>query len=288
VLERIHKPTSDRKIFYQLLNDPPLRNARTKVRFCNDRKSYGDLCDLLTRARLEGIIPWEWIADETRPVTTWDIHQDPQAFIRGELGEFLTGYYRDLLQSQPNYVEVIAEKNTVAAEIREVCGRYCLPMTSGRGFCSSPPRHDLLQRYNKSGKDKMILLIISDLDPSGMFIATTFAQSMRDDFGVEHVEATKVAITGEQVKLYKIPHGEKIKEGDTTRGPAFWKLYGEYVYEVEALPDGELPKLLDGAIRSVLDLDAYNHEVEQEKEDAAKIEATRTEARHMLREIDLD
>ena len=42
-------------------------------------------------------------------------------------------------------------------------------------------------------------------------IAQTFAQSMRDDFGVEDVHAIKVAITGGQVMSYKIPHGEQIK-----------------------------------------------------------------------------
>jgi hypothetical protein len=244
IFERIEKPTDDRTLFYQLINNPPLRNARTKTRFRNDRKSYSDLCDLLTRARLEGIIPWEWIVDETRPVTTWDVHRDPQAFISAEMRKFLTGYYRDLLQSQPNYIEVLLEKNTLRAKTNGTCSKYCVPVTSGRGFCSSRPRWDLLQRYRKSGKDKLILLIVSDLDPSGMYIAQTFAQSMRDDFGVEDVHAIKVAITGEQIQQYKIPHGEKIKAGDKTRGPAFRKLYGEYVYEVEALPDGELPKLL--------------------------------------------
>jgi hypothetical protein len=202
--------------------------------------------------------------------------------------DFLTGYARDLLQSQPNYIEVLAEKNTVAAQIRDTCANYCLPMTSGRGFCSTRPRWDLLQRYQNSGKDKLILLIISDLDPSGMYIAQTFAQSMRDDFGVEKVFAIKVAITGEQIKQHKIPHGEKVKTGDKTRGPAFRKLYGNYVYEVEALPDGELPKLLDVAIRSVLDLDAFNHEVDQEKQNAAQIEATQSAARSVLRGIDLE
>jgi hypothetical protein len=133
----------------------------------------------------------------------------------------------------------------------------------------------------------MILLIVSDLDPSGMYIAQTFAQSMRDDFGCEKVHAIKVAITGEHINRYKIPHGEKVKPGDKTRGPAFRKLYGDYVYEVEALPDGELPKLLDSAIRSVLDLEAFNYEVEQEAVDAAGVEAAREAARSHLQGIDL-
>jgi hypothetical protein len=37
----------------------------------------------------------------------------------------------------------------------------------------------------------------------------------------------------------------------------------------------------------VLDLDAYNHEVEQEKLDAAKIEAARSQSRLALSGLDL-
>lgn len=246
-----------------------------------------DLTDLLTRARIEGTIPWEWIIDETRPVTTWDVHRDPQAFVSEEMRCFLTRYYRDLLQSQPHYIEVLAEKNTLAAQLRDVCAKNCVPMASGRGFCSTSPRHDPLKRYERSGTNRMILLIVSSLYPSGMYIATTCAESMRDDFGVEKIPAVKVALTGEQTRKYKIPHGEKIKKDDK-RGPAFRKIYGDYVYEVEALLNGELPKLLDEAIRSVLDLDAYNYEVRREAIDAANVEARRQAALQSLRGIDLE
>lgn len=44
-------PLSDRQVHYGLLNDPPLRHAsKPHSMYRNDAKSYGDLCDLLTRA----------------------------------------------------------------------------------------------------------------------------------------------------------------------------------------------------------------------------------------------
>ncbi|MCO6436783.1 MAG: ParB/RepB/Spo0J family partition protein [Phycisphaerae bacterium] len=65
-------PLSVRQIHYTLLNDPPLRNsAKSDSRYANDRTSYAYLCDLLTRARVAGLIRWQAIADETRPVTLW-------------------------------------------------------------------------------------------------------------------------------------------------------------------------------------------------------------------------
>ncbi len=51
-------PLSDRQIHYALLNDPPLRHAsKPGSRYHNHQRSYKDLTDLLTRARLDGTIP---------------------------------------------------------------------------------------------------------------------------------------------------------------------------------------------------------------------------------------
>jgi hypothetical protein len=105
---------------------------------------------------------------------------------------------------------------------------------------------------------------------------------MRDDFGIDKVHAIKVAVTDEQVEEFDLPKGPTVKKDDRRR-KAFIERYGEHVFEVEALPDGELETLLDAAIRSVLDREAYNHEVAQEARDAAEIEAARRSARWALR-----
>jgi hypothetical protein len=61
---RDYWPLSDRQIHYALLNDPPLRHAGKRAsRYQNDRCSYKDLTDLLTRARLAGLISWAAIDD---------------------------------------------------------------------------------------------------------------------------------------------------------------------------------------------------------------------------------
>ena len=54
--------------------------------------------------------------------------------------------------------------------------------------------------------------------------------------------------------------------------------YGNHVHEVEALPVAERAHLLAQAIDKVLDMDAYNAEVEAEKEDNDRIEALREAA----------
>lgn len=280
-------PLSDRQIHYPLLNDPPLRHAsKPKSRYKNDRASYCDLCDVLTRARLTGQVPFEAIADETRPVVTWDVYRDSAPFLRKQLDRFCKGYFRDLQQTQPNHIEVVVEKNTVATICKSVCGNYCVPMTSGRGYCSLPPRHAMGQRYRRAGKDKLILLIVSDFDPEGESIAESFARSMRDDFGIEDLAAVKVALTASQVKEYELPPEMTVKSSSSRAG-RFTDLHGENVWELEALPPETLQELLDAAIRNVMDLDAYNREVELEAEDARQLNATRIAAADALQNLGL-
>jgi hypothetical protein len=272
---RRYWPTSDRKIHYALLNDPPLRNARrANSRYRNDRPSYQDLCDILTRARLAGLIPFDALSDPTRTVCTWDANREVGEFVTNQLEEFLDNYWRDLQQSQPNHIEIVGEKNTVEGSIRPVAMQFCIPYTLGRGYCSIDPRYKMSERYYASGKSTLIVLILSDFDPEGEDIAHSFARSMRDDFGIVDIEAKKVCLTHDQVLERGLPENYDIKR-EGSRYKKFKEKYGESVYELEALPEAELSRLLTESIDGVIDRDAFNDELDAEKKDAEEIAALR-------------
>ena len=280
-------PLSDRRIHYALLNDPPLIHAsKPKSTYDNTKRSYKALVDSVTRARLEGLIPMQAIADETRPVTIWDVHGDPQGFVRREMDGFLKGYWRDLMQSQPDHVEIVGEKNTIAPTIKPVAERYCIPMTIGRGFCSLRPRFDMAQRFRKSGKQRFVLLILSDFDPDGEEIAHSLARSLRDDFDVDEVKPVKVALTADQVEDYDLPPimQAKVTSSNYAR---FANEHGEDVFELEALAPEDLQAILQETIDSVIDIEAFNHEIDQEKQDAAFLERTRRTVSSVLGDVDL-
>ena len=268
-------PLSDRQVHYQLLNTPPLIHAsKPDSTYTNTLRSYKALCDLLTRARLAGRIPWAAIDDATRPVSIWDVFRDPQPFMRREIDGFLKGYYRDLMQSQPNHIEIVGEKLTVQSILRPVAFEYTIPLTIGRGYASLAPRYKMAQRFQRSGKEKLILLIVSDFDPDGEEIAHSFAQSMRDDFGIRQVEPIKVALTAEQVDRFNLPPMMQAKT-TSTNYTRFTSKHGNNVFELEAMQPEALQEVLREAITSVLDLDALNEEIEAEKADATYLEATR-------------
>lgn len=279
-------PLSVRGIHYCLLNDPPLRHAKKPGSiYQNDRPSYQDLDDLTVRARLTGDIAWDAIADETRPVVTWNVHCDVNTFISDQLDHFLKGYWRDLLQSQPNHIEIIGEKLTVQGIIRPAAMKYCVPYSIGRGYGSLPIRAEMVQRWEASGKDKLILLILSDFDPDGEEIAHSFARSLRDDFDVDEklLVPIKVALTSDQVVEFKLPSKMTAKK-DSAGYERFTKQHGKNAYELEALQPEQLQAVLQRAIDNVLDTEAFNAEIDQEHEDAAFLEETRWQVLEAIRD----
>ncbi len=278
-------PLSDRQIHYALLNDPPLIHAsKPGSRYDNSLRSYRALCELLTRARLQGDIAMDVIADETRPQFNWTVWDNAQAYLSTAVEAFLTGYWRRLQQSQPNHIEVLGEKNTLGSILKPVCSEYCIPLTLGRGYCSLAPRASIAERYRRSGKDELTLLVISDFDPDGESIAESFARSMRDDFGIVGVTAQKVALTYAQTQTLNLPPAMEAKKS-SRQYKAFAKKYGDDVWEVEALPPEKLQSLLRDAIHDVMDLDLYNGEVEREKEDSQFLAEARARALHALEGI---
>ena len=73
------------------------------------KKHTGEVSRILTRAREDGDLPWDWFADESREVevvSTWDN--------MAKYGEaVMRSYRKSRWQDQDFYVEVWSEKGTV-------------------------------------------------------------------------------------------------------------------------------------------------------------------------------
>lgn len=281
-------PVSVRQIHYGLLNAPPLTHAsKPSSTYRNDKHSYKSLCELVTRARLIDEVPMDAIDDETRPTTLYTTSPEPGAFIRDELDGFLKGYWRDLQASQPCHVELLGEKNTLGPILKPVGEQYCLPVTAGRGYGSLPPRYKMAQRFRRSGKDRLVLLILSDFDPDGEVIAESFARSMRDDFDIEDIHPIKVGLNLDHVTRFNLPR-DIVKP--KTSSPQYRKFVAKYgdrdVFEVEALRPPQIQQIVREAIDGVLDLAAFNAELDAEKRDAAFLAGVRATVHDALADVD--
>ncbi len=277
-------PLSDRAVHYRLLNIPGLvRNDKTRVPYDNTAASYNDVTDMLTRLRLDGSVPFDAIADETRPVVIWNTHRCVGDFVRQECEEFLTGYWQGLLQSQPNWIELLVEKNTIASQLRQLSARYRVPMTSGRGYSSLPPRKDMVDRFRTSGREQLVVIVVADFDPEGEDIPGSFGVSLRDDFGVaaDQLRIVKAALTAEQVRTLDLHEGQLSKES-SSRYQRFVAQHGERAWELESLATEQLRSIVEAALRSVLDLAAFDQEVAREAQEQRELNGKRRRLRQLL------
>jgi hypothetical protein len=203
------------------------------------------------------------------------------------------------MQSQPNHIDIVYEKLTVEGIIRPVASTFGIPMVPGRGYADIGSRYQMKQRFLRSGKSTLVLLVVSDFDPEGDDIPESFAKSMRDDFGIGledpdgfcdlgNIEAIKVALTYEQTQEMDLVSDELTppKEG-SSRTRKFRRRYGRdvNVYELESLTPPDLQGLLRDTIESVIDVDAFNAEVDREKEDAAFLDGVRRTVQAVLADI---
>jgi hypothetical protein len=292
--QRAYWPISARQVHYRLLGpDAPLKHAsKPNSKYVNDIESYKKLISVLSRGRTEGHISWNAIEDETRPVYEPRAFWNRGQFFRQHFDKFLTGYWRDRQQSQPGHIEIIGEKLTVQSILEKVAEEYTIPLTISRGMASLPCKKGIADRFYASKKGKLILLVVSDLDPAGDAIAEDLVKSFERDFGIGnssdyYIEPYKVALTIEQVEELGLASSMDAKETSPTY-QAFVNRYGiTDAYELEAMEPSELQLALENAIDEVMDLDLYNEELEAEEKDSAEIVAVKNQAQEFLGSLKL-
>src|SRR5882757_11368031 len=96
---------------------------------------------LLKEAREQGIIPWEWIVDETRAIERVSTWADPAEYARC----VAQSYRRDFWDQQPHRVQVWSEKGTVRGVLRPVLDQYAVGFSAVHGFSSATAAYDAAQ-----------------------------------------------------------------------------------------------------------------------------------------------
>ena len=284
---RDYWPLSVRGVHYPLLNYKFWRNIPERIRYRNDDNSYSKTSDLLTRLRLNGTIPWEAIDDETRPFTEYAVWPNARDYVRAMLDGLFDDYFRDLTQSQPNYIECLVEKNTILQMACRVTARYRIKTGSARGFNGIDLWHDLNERFKASGKERLILIVMSDFDPEGEVIPHVAGRTLRDNFGISNLDIVKAAVTKNQIERYKLPEQNFAKESSSNR-EWFVKRNGgnESVYELEAIHPDAMLKDLEWTIQNVLDMQLFRAEAARENEERPYLDAKRREVMEILKGLE--
>jgi hypothetical protein len=238
-----------RQVYYQLVTRGVIENSV---------KSYHRYDNHLTTGRKGGVIPWDAFEDRARvfykepaPSSTYDIGLKKEkdalkSWFKYVLNPEISEYYNLYKwENQPLFVELWVEKDALAGFLSPLCNDLGVGLVVSRGYTSYTFKQEAIQRFDQLSEERdPVLLYLGDLDPSGYDIYRCLKDEI-DNAAVERIGLHSQDVT--QFSLVPNP----IKDTDT-RAKGFKNLYpelGDNVYELDALPPGEL---VDRARRNIL------------------------------------
>jgi hypothetical protein len=260
-----HLPTSSRHIHYKLLSKQVRTSNYANGYVYGTRPGSSDaLSKLLTDARSEGIIDPDAINDETRPTQKMEHDGSVAQYVGEKLDGLFGNYFSNVHADQPNHIELLIEKNTLFPLIfKHVAHKYRLPISSMRGYGSFPVSRDIASRFETGGKDSIVIIYISDLDPEGSDMPAAVKKYLMSDFGVD-ATVVRAAVTREQVERFNLPPDIDVKLS-SSRAAGFIAEYGNRCWELDSMPAEILISETASAVAKFLDIDALNRAFQREQ-----------------------
>lgn len=245
------QPISLRGICYRLF---VMERIVSMTKGCTDAVSR-----LLVWAREQGIIPWEWIVDDSRRperVASWD---NPEAIVRAAVRGYRKNYWND----QPTRIEVISEKATIKGILAPTLNEFGVPLHIMHGYGSATAVHDIAEDSISSNKP-LIMIYVGDWDPSGLHMSEVDLPRRLERYEGE-VEIVRVALNDSDVaRGTELPSFEVESKSKDPRYRWFVSEYGRQCWELDALSPVVLRERVESSINSYLDIDAWNHAVDVE------------------------
>lgn len=260
---RIGMTLTLRQLYYQFV-------ARGHIP--NNLQEYKALGDLISKARLAGLVDWSAIEDRTRNVATYDgSDTGPEDAIHSAASGYRERWWKD----QPYHVEVWVEKEALSGVIAPACGRWRLHAFSCRGYVSQSEQFRAGRRlaHAQDRGQTPLILHLGDHDPSGIDMTRDNLDRLAM-FAEMGVEVRRLALNWDQVKAYN-PPPNPAKTTDSRAG-SYIKQFGRQSWELDALEPRVIDKLIDDEVRSVLDEDAWQQSEAHEEENRETLERIAT------------
>lgn len=118
-----------RQLYYQLV-------ARDYIE--NSVRSYKRIGNLISDARLAGMIDWEMIEDRGRETVIPTAWSSPAEIVRAAANQFRV----DRWKGQPCHIEVMVEKDALSGILEPVCRELHVRFTANKGYSSSSAMYE--------------------------------------------------------------------------------------------------------------------------------------------------
>jgi hypothetical protein len=229
-------PMTVRQVFYQLV----VRGVIEK----SEAAYQSVVIRLLTDMRLNGVVRWEWIIDETRRIRQMRTFDG----ISDALNHTARFYRRSALQDCGDYIEIWCEKEALAGLIWGEALDYDVPVLMSKGMPSLTQLIGTAKAVNaawQAGKFTYIYQF-GDHDPTGALIPQAMERGLDqlcETLDCRTPEITRAALTAEQIRLFDLPARPNKRDGNTHANR-----FEDDSTELDALPAHELRQLVRGAI----------------------------------------
>jgi len=246
-----------RQLYYQLVSRAVIENSV---------KSYKRTGNLISDARLAGLVDWSMIEDrgrETNFLSHWD---NPAEIVRDASRWFRTYKWG----GQSNYCEVMVEKDALSGILLPVCQELDIRFTANKGYSSSSAMYEAGKRlsriFHTEGIEEIHIFYFGDHDPSGIDmtrdIGERLSQFSRDLVG--HMNIHRLALNWDQVEQWQPPKNPA-KETDS-RYQAYADEFGKSSWELDAVEPRTLADLVRDSVTELIDQYQWDLIVNRENE----------------------
>lgn len=231
----------------------------------NTEKSYKTLGNLISDARLAGLLDWDVMVDRTRELRSISHWQNPGDIVRTCAQQFRL----DTRADQPNYIEVWVEKEALAGIVLQACDDLDVHALICRGYVSQSAMWQAARRLGyRKHRDHRIIIYLGDHDPSGIDMTRDIQARIAETFGTD-VYVDRIALTLEQIEQYKCPpNPAKVTD---SRFQAYCDEYGDESWELDALEPRVLTRLIRDAVEGHTDMALRQRLLDQQQRDRDKL-----------------
>ena len=234
-----------RQLFYQLVSKNIIENTE---------RSYKNIGNLVSDARLAGLIDWDVIKDRGREMVQNSHWDSPADIINACARQFRV----DRWDNQPEYVEVMVEKQALEGVLIPVCQAWDVPFTANKGYSSSSAMYEAGRRIQNRlyVGQRVHVIYLGDHDPSGIDMSRDvldrlrlFAEASEEDDIT--VDVHRAALNMDQIEELRPPENPaKITD---SRAEGYIKRFGTSSWELDAIEPRRLAQLVEDSIRAHID-----------------------------------
>jgi len=244
-------PTNGRFLFYELVG---LKVVSKEQKQGRGRRNDQDMHDALTHLRDKGIVPWDWIVDETRSLDDYtgssSIRDGAVAMVR----------HMRLCPWRGRAPLILTESRSLSGVLRDLADEYAVRISATNGQTAGHLHTVVAPALERGDR----VLYIGDFDWCGGQIESNTRNVLERLVG-DGLEWTRIALTEEQVEGYRL-EDKQIMKPDHRYSPV--RYYP--AVETEALKQQVIVQIIRDALDTELPK-PLSHVLERERRQRAQV-----------------